>query len=85
MTRTTTSAPARRSIVTALAVAATLLVPAAHAEAKTTCAPHTTGICAAGKTHPKGATARCKDGTYSYSKTFRGTCSHHKGVKYWYQ
>ncbi|MFD7939008.1 DUF3761 domain-containing protein [Streptomyces sp. NPDC059755] len=35
--------------------------------------------------HPRGATAKCKDGTYSYSIHFRGTCSHHRGVKYWYR
>ncbi|WP_234360276.1 DUF3761 domain-containing protein [Streptomyces sp. DSM 15324] len=27
----------------------------------------------------------CKDGTYSYSAHFRGTCSGHRGVKYWYR
>ncbi|MCL0055490.1 thermonuclease family protein [Dehalococcoidia bacterium] len=27
--------------------------------------------------------AVCKDGAYSYSKTRRGTCSHHGGVDYW--
>ncbi len=32
---------------------------------------------------PKGATARCKDGTYSFSRSRRGTCSHHGGVAYW--
>ena len=31
-----------------------------------------------------GATAKCKDGTYSYSKTRKGTCSGHKGVSIWY-
>ncbi|MFF8919511.1 DUF3761 domain-containing protein [Streptomyces sp. NPDC015032] len=25
------------------------------------------------------------DGTYSTSKTFRGTCSRHGGVRYWYK
>ena len=30
-------------------------------------------------------TALCKDGTYSYSATHSGTCSHHKGVKVWYK
>ncbi|MFF2102317.1 DUF3761 domain-containing protein [Streptomyces sp. NPDC058202] len=35
--------------------------------------------------HPRGATAKCKDNTYSYSAHFRGTCSHHRGVKYWYR
>lgn len=74
-----------RSILTALALAAVFLVPAAQAEAAATCAPHTTGVCRAGSPHPEGATAQCKDGTYSYSMTFRGTCSHHGGVRYWYK
>jgi Micrococcal nuclease (thermonuclease) homologs len=29
------------------------------------------------------ATARCNDGTYSYSQHRQGTCSHHGGVAYW--
>jgi len=33
---------------------------------------------------PSGATAQCKDGTYSQSKTHSGTCSHHGGVATWY-
>jgi hypothetical protein len=32
---------------------------------------------------PAGATALCKDGTYSFSKTHSGTCSHHGGVAQW--
>ena len=32
---------------------------------------------------PKGATAQCRDGTYSFSKGRRGTCSHHGGVAKW--
>ncbi len=32
---------------------------------------------------PAGATARCGDGTYSYSQSRRGTCSHHGGVAQW--
>jgi len=32
---------------------------------------------------PPGATARCNDGTYSYSTTRSGTCSHHGGVAVW--
>jgi len=31
-----------------------------------------------------GATARCRDGSYSYSQNRRGTCSHHGGVAVWY-
>ncbi len=33
----------------------------------------------------KSPTAKCRDGTYSYSNSHRGTCSHHKGVKTWYK
>jgi hypothetical protein len=29
---------------------------------------------------PAGATAKCKDGTYSFSQHTSGTCSHHGGV-----
>ena len=32
---------------------------------------------------PPGATARCNDGTYSYSQHRSGTCSHHGGVAAW--
>jgi uncharacterized protein YraI len=34
-------------------------------------------------TVPAGATAECRDGTYSFSRNHRGTCSHHGGVKRW--
>ena len=32
---------------------------------------------------PPGATARCRDGTFSFSKHRSGTCSHHGGVAAW--
>src|SRR5712691_10637126 len=32
---------------------------------------------------PPGATAQCRDGTYSYSQHHSGTCSHHGGVAVW--
>lgn len=35
-------------------------------------------------TVPAGATALCRDGTYSFSRSRRGTCSHHGGVVQWY-
>lgn len=35
------------------------------------------------KSIPKGAKARCKDGTYSFSRSRRGTCSGHRGVSKW--
>ncbi|CNF70036.1 Protein of uncharacterised function (DUF3761) [Yersinia bercovieri] len=34
---------------------------------------------------PSGATARCQDGTYSYSQQHSGACSRHKGVDSWLQ
>jgi hypothetical protein len=33
---------------------------------------------------PAGASARCGDGTYSFSQSRRGTCSRHGGVNTWY-
>jgi len=32
---------------------------------------------------PSGASARCGDGTYSFSEHHQGTCSHHGGVSNW--
>ncbi|AOJ79674.1 hypothetical protein WS86_02870 [Burkholderia savannae] len=32
---------------------------------------------------PEGATARCRDGAYSFSRHRRGTCSGHGGVAAW--
>jgi hypothetical protein len=32
---------------------------------------------------PPGATAHCRDGTYSFSQSRRGTCSYHRGVVEW--
>lgn len=32
---------------------------------------------------PAGATAECQDGSYSFSRHHRGTCSHHGGVSQW--
>ena len=32
---------------------------------------------------PKGATAQCRDGSYSFSQSRSGTCSHHGGVAKW--
>ena len=48
-------------------VALALAIPAAEANA----AP------------PPGATAKCRDGTYSFSQHHSGTCSHHGGVAVW--
>ena len=32
---------------------------------------------------PQGATAQCHDGSYSFSRSGSGTCSHHGGVAKW--
>ena len=32
---------------------------------------------------PEGATAKCRDGSYSFSQHRRGTCSRHGGVAEW--
>jgi hypothetical protein len=32
---------------------------------------------------PAGASAKCRDGTFSFSKSRSGTCSHHGGVGEW--
>jgi hypothetical protein len=32
---------------------------------------------------PAGASAQCRDATYSFSRNHRGTCSHHGGVATW--
>ncbi|MEV6197542.1 DUF3761 domain-containing protein [Streptomyces sp. NPDC051920] len=76
-----------RDVVAAAVLAGALLAPVATATdaAAASCARHTTGVCKANLPHPRGAMAKCKDGTYSYSAHFRGTCSHHRGVKYWYR
>ena len=40
-------------------------------------------IAAAVGAAPPGATAQCRDGSYSYSQHHSGTCSHHGGVAVW--
>lgn len=32
---------------------------------------------------PRGASAKCGDGSWSFSENHRGTCSHHGGVARW--
>lgn len=43
----------------------------------TVCSPYAT------PSTPSGATAQCNDGTYSFSQSRSGTCSHHGGVAVW--
>jgi len=56
---------------------------AAPAQAKSATASKSAPTAAAGNTDPTGATAKCKDGTYSKSQHRSGTCSKHGGVAEW--
>ncbi len=67
-------APAAAAPAPAAAPAAAKSAPAATKSAPTA---------AAGNTDPTGATAKCKDGTYSKSQHHSGTCSKHGGVAEW--
>jgi len=62
------TAPATSKATSAAGTAAT--APAASAKTSS-------------NTDPTGATALCKDGTYSHSKHHTGACSHHGGVSQW--
>jgi hypothetical protein len=55
---------------------------ASKSAAPTTTASSTTASKTA-NTDPTGATAKCKDGTYSKSQHHSGTCSKHGGVDQW--
>lgn len=48
-----------------------------NSEGNTVCSPE------ASSSVPAGATAQCADGTYSFSQSHSGTCSHHGGVAQW--
>ena len=71
------------------APAAAAAPPAATAPAPTTpgaaksSASKSAPTAAASNTDPTGATAKCKDGTYSKSQHHSGTCSRHGGVAEW--
>ncbi len=43
----------------------------------------TLSVSAASAAPPPGATAQCRDGSYSYSQHHSGTCSYHGGVAIW--
>jgi hypothetical protein len=54
--------------------------PAPDSAAASKAAPAAKSAATTGNTDPTGATAKCKDGTYSKSKQHKGSCSHHGGV-----
>jgi hypothetical protein len=67
----------------AAAAAPAAAAPAAPAAAKSSTATKSAPAAKAGNTDPTGATAKCKDGTYSKSAHHSGTCSNHGGVAEW--
>jgi Protein of unknown function (DUF3761) len=73
------------SILASLA-ALTLTAPlqAQHSDSAEKATTRSTHEASARSHHPKGATAKCTDGTYSMSETTTGSCSGHGGVAKWY-
>jgi Protein of unknown function (DUF3761) len=71
------SAAAAESAATESASPAAAPAPSAAASRA---APAAKSATTTGNTDPTGATAKCKDGTYSKSKHHEGSCSHHGGV-----
>jgi hypothetical protein len=57
--------------------------PATPAASGTSSSSSASSKSTTGNTDPTGATAKCKDGTYSKSKHHSGTCSKHGGVDQW--
>jgi Protein of unknown function (DUF3761) len=77
------AAPATPAAATKAAPAAAAPAAAAPAQPKAATASKTAPTATAGNTDPTGATAKCKDGTYSKSQHHSGTCSSHGGVAEW--
>jgi Protein of unknown function (DUF3761) len=65
------------------AAAAPAAAAATPAPAKSSAAAKSAPTAPASNTDPTGATAKCKDGTYSKSQHRSGTCSSHGGVAQW--
>jgi Protein of unknown function (DUF3761) len=78
-----TKAAASTAAAPAATAPAAAAAPAAAPAAKTSTASKSAPAATAGNTDPTGATAKCKDGTYSKSQHHSGTCSSHGGVAEW--
>lgn len=76
------AAAATAGAAPAAAPAAAAAAPAAAASAAAAPAAKTAAPAAMGPA-PAGATAKCKDGSYSKSKSHSGACSKHGGVDSW--
>ncbi|MDR3510189.1 MAG: DUF3761 domain-containing protein [Caulobacteraceae bacterium] len=74
-----------RNLVTGALAALLLVVPAAAVggDYYTNVSGHAVHRPVHASHAPAGATARCRDGTWSFSEHHRGTCSHHGGVAVW--
>jgi len=80
----TTAKPAAAATAAATPASAPAASAPAAAAAKSTSVPTKSApTTAASNTDPTGATAKCKDGTYSKSQHHSGTCSSHGGVAEW--
>ena len=75
-TASATPAPAAKAAAPTTA-ASVRPAPAARQAAPATATTH------AANTDPTGATAQCKDGTYSHATNHRGACARHQGVAKW--
>lgn len=83
-----------KKLLGAITVALLLFPAAADARHRSYTHHHATGYYTATSGHrvhgpvasshrPAGATAHCRDGTWSFSESHRGTCSWHGGVAQW--
>jgi hypothetical protein len=78
-TASTSSSSSAASTPPASGTAMKAAAPATPTASGTSSSPKST----TGNTDPTGATAKCKDGTYSKAKTHSGACSKHGGVDQW--
>ena len=76
-----TPAPVRRT--TTAPAASTMPAPPAATRAAATPRAAAPSAAHVSNTDPTGATALCKDGTYSHSASHRGACARHQGVAKW--
>jgi len=78
------AAPAAAKPATTTAPAKPAATTAAAPKTRTASASKTTAIpTKADGAAPAGAGGKCKDGTYSMSKSHSGACARHGGVAYW--
>jgi hypothetical protein len=71
----------RLSVIAAAVVDLSLLAPAVAVAGPNDCDSYAANTCA--PSGPQGATARCRDGSYSFSQHTTATCSEHGGVAQW--